>query len=288
LSAAFAVALAVVRADPNVIVSATANPDYTREKYAAAATKRETYIIAQGTFFEGRSVDGSIDALPFRNILGVLAPELARRHYFPAKDARDSDLLIAVHWGTTQPTTSLLEMTARNSAVSDTSRPNGEVEPKNVGDTVSDVLSSVVNEPLQRLRMDQLEQESDQLAGEMSAANNAALLGYTKALRQAGNALTPPEVERSLRYDLAHERYFIILKAYDLRQPAAGGRRRVLWSLHLNMSSAGNNFDGALRQMGTTAVDYFGRSTTSVETVRPLPRDGRVDVGTPVIVGEKK
>ena len=280
--------LVSAQADPNVIVRATANAAYTRAKYESVTTKRETYIIAQGTFFEGRSVDGSIDALPFRSILGVLAPELARRHYFPAKDAHDSDLLIAVHWGTTQPTMTLLEMTARNSAVSDTSRPNGEVAPKNVGDTVSDVLSSVVNEPLQRLRMDQLEQESDQLASELSAANYAALLGYTKDLRSAGNALKPQEVERSLRYDLAHERYFIILKAYDLRQPAVGGRRRVLWTLHLNMSSAGNNFDGALRQMGTTAVDFFGRSTTTVETVRPVPRDGRVEVGTPVIVGEKK
>lgn len=277
------------RADPNVIVSASANAAYTAQKYEKDIPRRETYVIAQGNFFEGATADSSIDALPFRRILEVLAPELARRQYLPAKAMQDADLLIAVHWGVTQPRASLLELTGRTSPVSDTSRPGDDKSPAGSTDFVGAMATSIVDSRMDALRMDSLEQGTDLLGSDLNTATTATLLGYTKVLRKGENQLAQTEDDRTLRSDLTRERYFIILKAYDLRKPApAGSQRRAAWSLHLNMSSAGNNFSGALAQMSNAAVDYFGRSTESVDTVRTAPREGRVEVGAPVIVSEKK
>ncbi len=277
------------RADPNVIVSASANAAYTAQKYESGIPRRESYVIAQGNFFEGATADSSIDALPFRRILEVLAPELARRQYFPAKDMKSADLLIAVHWGVTQPRASMLELTGRTSPVSDTSRPNDDKNPAIATDFIGAMATSIVDPRMDALRMDGLEQGTEQLGNDLNSANTATLLGYTKTLRKSENQLAQTEDDRTLRSDLTRERYFIILKAYDLRKPVPNGsQRRAAWSLHLNMSSAGNNFGGALVQMSNAAVDYFGRSTESVDTVRTAPRDGRVEVGTPVIISEKK
>jgi len=124
---------------------------------------------------------------------------------------------------------------------------------------------------------------------DLGLATNAQLLGYTGALRALGTTLGPSTDEATLRFDLVGERYFIILKAYSLRQKIAAGQpRRAVWTLHLNMRSPGTNFREARDRMSVTAADFFGRLTDAIQTVHSRPRDGRVEVGTPVVVGEKK
>jgi hypothetical protein len=95
-------------ADPRVVVSATANAEYTQRKFGGEKTTPESYVVMQGHYFEASIVDHSIDRMPFRRIAEIFAPELARRQYWPAKDAKDADLLIVVHWGTTMPRLSIL------------------------------------------------------------------------------------------------------------------------------------------------------------------------------------
>jgi hypothetical protein len=293
LSLAFLGPLAVrCRADSSVIISGTANPEYTQRKYGGEKTAPESYVVMQGHYFEGSIVDSSIDRMPFRTIAEIFAPELARRKYWPAKDAKDADLLIVVHWGTTIPQVSTVEMMARTSLVPDVSvaRENKQIMGENAG---GDVAMGIISEGPSReanelLQMENLNQLNDQIANDLSSANAAQLLGYTRNLRKLGQQLMSSAEEQTLRLDLRQMRYFIILKAYNLHAPTSAERGRAVWTLHLNMSSPGNNFRTALARMSVASVDFVGRTTDEVQTVRQPVREGRVEIGPLLILGEVK
>jgi hypothetical protein len=248
----------------------------------------------QGHFYEGDTADQSVDRMPFRHLAEVFAPELARRQYFPARDVKSADLLLVVHWGTTQPRPSLLEMTGRTSPRLDTSASDADrqlrIDRASGGnDPVAGLMAELANDGARLQQEDALAQIADHVAIDQSSANLAQLLGYTRELRQlaAGQGTTADEY--TLRSDLKQERYFIILRAYDLRQTAPpDGPRRPVWTLHLNMSSPGNNFTGAIARMSAAAVDFVGRTTDHVATVRPRVREGRVEVGPLTIVNEQE
>jgi hypothetical protein len=271
-------------ADPRVIVSATAAPEYTLHKYGDGKTKPESYVVMQGHYFEGGIVDKSIEQIPFRRITEILAPELAQRQYWPAKNIKDADLLIVVHWGTTVPPVPMLEMRAQTSPVPETPRTQAKmgIRPesagsKGSGDFVSALLDeqSLTKEDTKLLYFAALEQNTDNMSNEASYARIFQLLGYTQTLSDPALDATTRD---TLYTDVGQERYFIILKAYDLHAPTRDERSRAVWTLHLNMSSPGNDFRTALDRMSVAAMDYVGRSTDGVETVRP-PREGKVEIG---------
>jgi hypothetical protein len=286
-----------VRADPNVVVSSFADPDYTWKKYAGEKPRRETYVVMQGRYYESVTVDKSIERMPFRRIMEVFAPELARREYFPATGPREADLLIVVHWGTTNPQTTMLEMAARTSPTLDTTGVDNDRKIR-IDDSMAKMgalndptgmLFEVGNEGGTLRQNDIFEQVQDQIAVGKTAANIAELLGYSKALRQEHNSSGTTADEYALRADLKQERYFIVLKAYDLKTPAPPGRPKpTVWTMHLNMSSPGNNFGGAVAKMSAAAVNFVGRATDRVETVEPNIREGKVEVGPLTIVEAKK
>jgi hypothetical protein len=270
-------------ADPRVIVSATAAPEYTLHKYGDGKTKPESYVVMQGHYFEGDTLDKSIDRMPFRRITEILAPELAQRQYWPAKNIKDADLLIVVHWGTTAPPVPMLEMRAQTSPVPETPATQAKMglraeSPgvKGGGDFVSSLLAeqSLTKEDVRLLYFAALEQRTDGMSNEAPYARILQLLGYARFL----NDPMPQAEDYSLASDLAQARYFIILKAYDLHAPTPAARSRAVWTLHLNMSSPGNDFRTALDRMSMAAADYVGRSTDRVETIRP-PREGKVEIG---------
>jgi len=261
-------------ADPSVIVSATANPEYTEHKYGGKDTTPESYVVMQGHYFEGCIVDHSIERMPFRQIAEIFAPELARRKYWPAKDAREADLLIVVHWGTTTPQVSTMEMMARTSPVQ--------------GASASGEMGEPSHEDTGLLQMESLNLLNDQIANDLSSANAAQLLGYANDLRKLSRQAMPSAEEHTLRHDLREMRYFIILKAYNLHAATPAERARAVWTLHLNMSSPGNNFRTAADRMSMVAAGFAGRSTDDVQTVRQPVRVGKIEIGPLLILGEVK
>jgi len=82
-----------------VTVGAAASPEYTQRKFGGGNTTSETYVVKPGQFAASNIADKSLNHTPFRRVAEALASELARRQYWPAKDAKDADLLIVVHWG---------------------------------------------------------------------------------------------------------------------------------------------------------------------------------------------
>lgn len=290
-------------ADPRVAVISTASPDYFERKFGHGGKPRlETYVFMQGNYFEGRTVDRSIEKMPFRRIADYLAPELAKQEYLPTTRIGEADLLLVVHWGTTNPHVSSQEMMGRTTSVTDMSTDVdslnrsirqeaalGDPSTSEDDDTLTLALLDIGNPMDARLNLDRLEQLNDQIAGDMSRASNMALLGYADQMYKFKHSLWVSPFESTLRYDLSDERYFIIVQAYDLKvKPEAGRSRRPLWKMHLNISSPGNNFSTALSRMSLVAGNFAGRTSGEVVSVRAGRRTGTVTYGPMIILGEVK
>jgi hypothetical protein len=84
-------------ADDHVAVISTASPEYTQRKFAGGEPRTETYVFLEGRFFEGATVDRSLEKMTFRRIAEYLAPELAKQNYLPARAIAQADLLLVVH-----------------------------------------------------------------------------------------------------------------------------------------------------------------------------------------------
>lgn len=280
------------RADSNVVISAFASPEYTRRKYEGERIKPEKYVVMQGQYFEGATVDRSIERMPFRRILDFFAPELARCEYWPAPNLREADLLVVVHWGTTVRMPLTTEMRAQSTTVTDTSMNvdviarNALIQQYSFGDQAGiGAWMNAADPALQQLTLDNIEVVTEQVRTEFGMATNAQLLGYTGTLRKLNTTLNIDPLEITLKSDMSSERYFVILRAYDLHEKVPPGKpRTAVWTLHLNMRSPGMNFSRALDRMSATATKYFGRASDGVVTIAPRLREGKVEVGTPVVI----
>jgi hypothetical protein len=287
-------------ADHGVAVSSSAFTDYTRTKYADGAPKPESYVFMQGHYFPGAMVDTSLQKLPFRQVAEILAPELAKRAYFPATDVKSANLILVVHWGVTSPYERFDKLLARDptslagqlGADANTGvdyHPHtfaaGNEEAMVSDQAVADAFVGISSSDAMTAAEQEAELRTDQLGAQYNRANAMALLGYGRHLRKTENQPFATAEEATLRSDLDSERYFVVIQAYDLRQ-MTNRRPKLAWTLHLNMRCAGNNFTEAVAMMGDVAVNYFGRDMDRVNTVLPRERRATVTVGEITIIGE--
>ena len=291
-----------------VSVVSTATPAYTARKFADGKVLPETYAFMEGKFFSGITVDRSIDRMPFRRIAEALAPELARQQLFPAKDLRSANLLVVMHWGTTIPYVDEAQSN-RTSPTTDAtgttaSGPNETTQLRAWDDNGSgagfsdnghrmfDIADRFPDTPTgadSNVVGDAFAAAGAFADRDMRARNNMQLLGYTSAMLRVVRSATSTAEEDSLRFDLTTERYFIILKAYDLREKVSPKHpRRALWTVHLNMRSQGINFESALASMSQTSPDFIGRTTDKVNLTTPRIRKGRVETAPLIYLGEAK
>jgi hypothetical protein len=276
-------------ADPKVAVTAKANPEYTAHKFGDGQPVVETYVFMQGSYFEGHTVDQSIERMPFQSIALYLGTELARQNYLPARSVADAQLLIVVHWGTTIPRVTSQEMSGQYSLIPDMpgaagvaaeamANPSGEPPPlPPAPDTSRSPEANDTSEILSRL------------TGNVTQGNAARLLGYTDEIHRLSKKAWSGTKDEILNFHLNNERYFITLIAYDLKgERAPGHSRRPVWSLHLNISSPGNNFQTALDRISAVAPSFAGRTTDGMESIRPKARQGTVTIAPFVILGDVK
>jgi microcompartment protein CcmK/EutM len=295
LAAACLVGLGILpaRADQHVAVNSMAKAEYTQRKFVNGKPRLETYVFMQGKYFSGTTADRSIDRMSFRQIAEFLAPELARQQYLPTKDPAAADLLLVVHWGTTVPRVTSDEM--RGIATIDLDKTvekklEGEVAAAMVGaETGLAALVNAGSEADRQTGYEQAQRITDGLDNDLQAGTNAQLLGYNRELRKLQESIFSGTTEATLRSDLAGERYFIIIKAYDLKEKrAVADQRKPVWTIFLNIRSPGHNFPTALGLMGNVAVNFLGRTTDGVQTAQPGVRTGTVSLGELVIIGEVK
>jgi hypothetical protein len=274
-------------ADPNVAVTARAHDAYTERKFSGGEAATETYVFMQGNYFDGHTVDRSIERMSFRRIAEYLGVQLARQNYLPATSVADARLLIVVHWGTTTPRASRQEMFggtgiaspnpgAADIAAQALANPDGG----QVFDAPDTTMTPEAND---------LTRVADRLMGNVTEGNAATLLGYQDEIQRLGKRAYADARNDIISFHLNNERYFITLMAYDLKQlETPGKRRRPVWTLHLNISSPGNNFNTALDRISNVAGDFAGRSTDGLQSVRPRTREGTVKIAPLIIIGEVK
>ncbi len=113
---------------------------------------------------------------------------------------------------------------------------------------------------------------------DMQLTRNAMLLGYANDLRASiGLDRTPLGWRRrDLFGDLAGNRYFLVLMAYDFRLMQQK-RHKLVWETRFSLSEVGHDFGKALPMMANYASRYFGQDSHGL--VRNLVPEGQVDIG---------
>lgn len=300
----FAVALVIccqqARADNRVLVKAKADADYAERKFAGDKPKQETYLFYQGRYYEGAIVDHSIERTTFRQIAQTLGGALTKQNYFPSRDPKSADLLIIVHWGTTIPADSMYKLLAQNNPQSTGSKDtavNHELALANIfapGNLISEQVAfelqaeSDFSPPpaeIQR-QFDALDQRTDRMALNIGMTDTAHLLGFADELYEDRKRIWSSAKGITLRACLTEERHFIILKAFDYRLLLKEQKWRQLWTVSLSMRSPGTNFTKDLPWMSQVASNYFGTQLDELKIVLPKVREGKVEIGTPIILGE--
>jgi len=283
-------------ADSHVAVRAFADEAYTARKFGPDGPKLETYVFMEGRFHPGATVDRSLSRMPFRSIAGMLARDLVRQNYRPAKDLKSADLLILVHWGTTRPNTSINEMTARTSVGATQEQADAaQARTLDVQFDISQGASDADPTATQAeafartddmwgdVQFEAMENMTERIAADMYSKSNAELLGYRSDLSRYNSSAFTREEERTLRLDLSTERYFIIMKAFDLKN--LGKNAKPVWTVYINTRSPGINFTTAVGRLGHAGSHYFGRQNDRVTSVRTKDPKGTVTIEPAIILG---
>jgi hypothetical protein len=114
---------------------------------------------------------------------------------------------------------------------------------------------------------------------------NAGLLGFRDELMKAWD-LPWLSHSQGLVEDLEASRYFVVLKAYDFRTLVREKKMKLLWETRFSIRERGNRFDEQLAGMTKYAAQFFGQD--SGHLIRRTVREGKVEVGTPTVVGPAK
>lgn len=233
----------------------------------------ESYVFAEGRFFEGSSVDRGLARTTFTDITNVLATGLAKQSYYPAEAIDSAQLVIMVHWGTTTVYQDPNEIeTAANLHSAAAAYQEAYASSGGIAD------SSALNAALMNAGMDaQLHASAE--------ARNASLLGYRSSLEREERNMMMSGEETSMRFDLAQERYFVILMAYDNQLRMREKKSKVLWITRLSIRSVGNDFTEALANLTSVGSDVFGKQVDTLLRVDPAAPRGTVTLGELKVIG---
>jgi hypothetical protein len=255
-----------------VVVSATAAPGYNRTLPEGGGIRPESYTFMEGMHLGGKTRDATMEKTQFSSVLQLLAKGLAQQKYFPATNPKEADLVIVVHWGTTltyeEPMDKQIQterlneaLSAFNSAVT----ANGIADPGEVNQNLAESRGSTASQ-------------------EGSIARNAKLLGYQASLEKEYKRGIPGPDELTMKSELAEERYFAVLMAYDYNAMKRDRKSRLVWVTHMSVRSPGNNFAEAMPMMVNVAANAFGKTIDGLQRTK-ADLKASVDIGTPIVIG---
>jgi hypothetical protein len=271
------------RADDGEIaaVSSKVSDDYVRTKRADGKYEPEDYAFGEGGVWGGAAKDNTIEKLSFLDVARTIAVPLAGENYLPARDPRQTRLLIMVYWGTTAGTrgNGTSDVATQNLAGSQsltaptlvqlpngrTINPGGGGDPRKSAQTMDESLVFALS--VQNHLRDQAD------------FKNARLLGYDDAMLNARGYEST--ALRSRRDDLLEEigesRYFVVLMAYDFQLLWKEKKHKLLWETRFSIREHRNDFSKNLAGMAFSAARYFGQDSHGL--VRKRVREGTVEIG---------
>jgi hypothetical protein len=231
--------------------------DYIRSKLPDGSFQGETYGFGRGGFYGSPSRDDTIEDESFMEIARVIAGPLADKSFVPTRDPKKAQLLIMVYWGTTSGT---LDPSSVNFQFDRAQRPGTANRP-------FDLLGPI------------------SFQGGLVDLQNAMILGYANEI-----AATHPRlgiinnVKRDdLIDDIEHNRYFVVLMAYDFQMLWKDKKRKLLWETRFSIREQGNDFRKMLPSMAKYASQYFGQDSHGL--IRRAIPEGNVEIGVPRTVG---
>ena len=264
-----------------VTLRAWASPEYVAQR-AAAGSARETYVVAEGEYFDGAYRDPSISQNSLGTILRFLAPTLTKQGYYPAPDLKSAAELLVVHWGTTMGYMNEYVQTEANLA---DQRPEFHVHGIDF-DVITPTLQAPPGLTMPPDNSDDhyaaafATNVAVQTAQSMTTTSAEGLLGYGATLNRERRRIVASEVQRSLEANMRDDRYFVILQAYDFQRLRRGDGRKLLWSMHMSMRAPGLNFSLALPRMGQVAAASYGQRNDDVVTgVYQAGKNATVEIG---------
>ncbi len=231
--------------------------DYVRSKLPDGSFQGETYGFGRGGFYGSPTRDETIDAESFMDIARVIARPLADKNFVPTRDPKKAKLLIMVYWGATSGT---LDPSSENFQFQRADRPRSE-------NRSFDLLGPI------------------SFQGGLVDLQNSLILGYADEISETHPRLgIIHNVKRDdLIDDIEHNRYFVVLMAYDFQMLWKEKKRKLLWETRFSIREQGNDFRKMLPSMAKYASQFFGQDSHGL--VRRAIPEGKVEMGVPKTVG---
>lgn len=257
---------------------------YKRTRLPDKTFEREGYAVVNAGRWDGATAGSSIDDITFEKVIKTLAPPLAQRGYFPEKDPNKIKLMIFVAWGTTSGSEGVSYASGNQRAVGDAMNAVGSAPTPAEGQPLDGAMTA--ESAVATAQSDALESAVIMLSAENRWRDrinerNADLLGFQADLQRAyvTNFTT---AATDLVDELASNRYFVVLKAYDFQLARKDKTRKVLWETRFSIREQGNDFGDSLAAMAQYASRYFGEETGGL--VRRTMPDVKVELGTAEVI----
>ncbi len=111
--------------------------------------------------------------------------------------------------------------------------------------------------------------------------SNARIVGYSQALFQA--RYSPQTfISREVEDEVARNRYYVVLQAYDFRLAWKEKKLKLLWSARISIEEDNNDFDQSLDRMLATAAQLLGQDSDGLQR-RFVPK-GSVTIGPQKVI----
>ncbi len=239
--------------------------DYLRTKLSDGSFQTEAYAFGEGGYYRAPISDETIDKLGFMDIARTVAGPLSAQNFAPTKDPKKAKLLIMLYWGMT-------------SGTNDPSSANF------VFSIFAHAPSAMGGRGGSNLSYDSWAPVS--FEGGIIDNENAGILGYgSELLVDSPRIGLMHNVRREdLIDDIEHNRYFVVLMAYDFQMLWKQNKHKLLWETRFSIREQGNDFEKVLPAISSYASQYFGQGTHGRLIREPLP-EGKVEVGAPEPVG---
>ncbi len=279
--------LTLPAAEVEAIASKVAK-DYVRKKLPDGTYQPETYTFGKGDNL-GARVDPTVDKMDFMDIARIMAVPLAQKRYLPTQDAKTTNELIMVYWGTTQAPEFATESNSHQMAqqaaqLQQTAIANFKFNMEQVPNRPDSLNGMPQKEELaeadNQLLVANIGIQAENQRREDADMKTATLLGYDSWWVSANAAMSGTAMGRrkeDMRAELEEDRYFVVLTAFDYQALVNKKKQKFLWEVRFSIREHGNAFDRRLPAMVSLASDYFGRDSQGLHHV-DVP-EGKVEIG---------
>ncbi len=241
-----------------ILIKTVASEEYVKQRATDEKKKIQTYNFFEGHFFPGSVKDRSLERFAFMDIVGDMAVHLKKQGYYNHPVMGEGDLLIVVHYGSTDYEVDFLDLMGFTSLEDVTY----------TEDMGGSGLADFVNVVSVMDIMGSFENSNDQ-----SRIGKSRILGMEEAYMKGTARWKREQLDKMLK----ESRYLVILMAYDyplLKQ----GEAKLLWSTRYSIRAAGQSFDQAIKDMNLVASDYFGKDLEGLNETRVTDKS-RVEMG---------